>query len=87
MERAACTGSPFFIGDYSSFQGSGLRFRQCRPLFSSQVDIIGTAHKAGGSRPARRLPFCPGGNKKEAKSALPLRGACWDGWQERAKKF
>ncbi|WP_145924880.1 hypothetical protein [Syntrophotalea acetylenivorans] len=39
----------------------------------------------GGSRPARRLPFCPGGNKKEAKSAFPLRGACVPAGKEKAK--
>jgi hypothetical protein len=28
--------------------------------------------ETGGSRPARRHPFCPGGHKKEAKKDLLL---------------
>jgi hypothetical protein len=37
---------------------------------------LGTwAMKIGGLRPARRLPFCPSGNKKEAKNSFLLRRA------------
>jgi hypothetical protein len=28
--------------------------------------------RTGGSRPAKRHPFCPGGHKKDAKKALLL---------------
>jgi hypothetical protein len=40
--------------------------------------------KTGGLRPASRLPFYPSGNKKEAKSALPLRGAYCHAGKEQA---
>jgi hypothetical protein len=32
--------------------------------------------KTDGTRPVRRLPFCPNGHKKEAKKASLLRRAC-----------
>jgi hypothetical protein len=34
--------------------------------------FLWTKGRTGGSRPARRHPFCPGGHKKDAKKALLL---------------
>jgi len=38
----------------------------------SKINTLKSKIRTGGSRPARRHPFCPGGNKKDAKNAFLL---------------
>ncbi len=40
----------------------------------SKLFLPGRPTRIGGTRPARRLTFCPGGNKKQAKIAFPCGG-------------
>jgi hypothetical protein len=48
------------------------RSKLIRALICCYLVFVEKKRRTGGSRPARRHPFCPSGHKKDAKKALLL---------------